>query len=239
MSPIRIGPQQLSVGVTAIIPAAGTGSRMGGAIPKQFLPLAGVPVLVRTLAIFEQEPRVDEILIAAAPDLITATWALVRNHGIRKVTRIVPGGHERQASVAAALAACTARPRIVAVHDAARPLLPPECLAGILEQAALHPALVMAVPVKDTIKVVRDGRIVDTPVRDTLWAAQTPQVFHADLMAAAFRAAERAGFTGTDCASLLERAGVPVAVFPGSQENLKLTTPEDFTAAEAILARRG
>lgn len=239
MSPLRVGPEQLLVGVTVIIPAAGSGSRMGAATPKQFLPLAGTPVLVRTLRLFEAEPRVDDLIIAAAPDQVEATWDLVRAHGLRKVTRVVPGGQDRQSSVAAALAACTARPRFIAVHDAARPLLPPALLAGILDQAPLHPAQVMAVPVKDTIKVVRDGQVVDTPARETLWAAQTPQVFHADLMAAAFQAAAAAGFTGTDCASLLERAGVPVTVFPGSPENLKLTTPADFAVAEAILSRRG
>lgn len=235
-----MGPEQLVVGVTAIIPAAGSGSRMGMATPKQFLPLAGVPVLVRTLRLFEHEPRVDDVIVAAAPEQVEATWALVRSHGLHKVTRVVAGGGDRQASVAAALAACTARPRLVVVHDAARPLLPPDLLAGILERAPACPALVMAVPVTDTIKVVRpDGRVVETLPRDNLWAAQTPQVFQAEAMAAAFRAAAAAGYTGTDCASLLERAGVPVAVFPGTPENLKLTTPEDFLAAEAILARRG
>ncbi len=238
MSPIYIGPRKLAVGVTALIPAAGSGSRMGAATPKQFLPLAGVPVLVHTLRIFAQEPRIDDIILATSPEQMDFTWDLVRAHGITKVTRIVAGGAERQSSVAAALAACTARPRIMVVHDAARPLLHPDGLAEMLDRAATVPAQIMAVPVKDTIKIVRDGMVADTPAREALWAAQTPQVFHVNLLDAAYAAAAAEEFTGTDCASLVERLGVPVAVFMGSPENLKLTTPEDFAVAEAMLAHR-
>jgi 2-C-methyl-D-erythritol 4-phosphate cytidylyltransferase len=127
----------------------------------------------------------------------------------------------------------------VCVHDAARPLLPAKVLEAVLEAAAEHPAQVVAVPVKDTVKVVAaDGYVQGTPDRATLWAVQTPQVFWAEPLARAFRDALAEGFVGTDCASLLERQGVPVRVHPGSHENLKLTTPEDFLLAEAILERR-
>jgi 2-C-methyl-D-erythritol 4-phosphate cytidylyltransferase len=225
----------LAVPVTAIIPAAGSGKRMGGGTAKQFLPLRGEPVLVRTVRLFSECPLVDEIVIAAGD--VAATAELVGH--FPKVTRIVKGGAERQDSVWAALQVVHSRPRVICVHDAVRPLLTPAMLAEALQAAAEHPALVVAVPAKDTIKMARpDGYVAQTPDRATLWAAQTPQIFWAEPMAHAFRQAIADGVVGTDCASLLERIGVPVKLFPGSHENIKLTTPEDFLVAEAILARR-
>nr|WP_245302497.1 2-C-methyl-D-erythritol 4-phosphate cytidylyltransferase [Symbiobacterium terraclitae] len=205
---------------------------MGGGTAKQFLPLRGEPVLVRTVGLFSRCPLVDEIVIAAGN--LETTRQLVGH--LPKVARIVPGGQTRQESVWAALQAVHSRPRIVAVHDAARPLLTPEVLEGVLCAAALHPALVVAVPVQDTIKQVDDeGRVVATPDRRALWAAQTPQVFWADVLVRAFRQAMADGFSGTDDASLVERTGVPVRVFRGEPGNIKLTTPADFRAAEAAL----
>lgn len=219
------------VPVSVIIPAAGSGKRMGGGTAKQFLPLRGEPVLVHTVRLFSQSPLVDEIIIAASD--LEATRALVG--ALPKVTHIVPGGAERQDSVWAALQAVHSRPRIVAVHDAARPLLPPSVLEGVLRAAAEHPAQVVAVRVKDTIKqVTRDGVVAATPDRSSLWAVQTPQVFWAELLLHAFRRAQADGFVGTDDASLVERLGLPVHVFPGSPANIKLTTPEDFRVAEAL-----
>jgi 2-C-methyl-D-erythritol 4-phosphate cytidylyltransferase len=225
----------LQVAVSAIIPAAGSGKRMGGGTAKQFLPLRGEPVLLHTVRLFSQCPLVDEIVIAAGD--VAATQELVGS--LPKVTRIVQGGAERQDSVWAALQAVHSRPRIVCVHDAARPLLPPAVLESALRAAASHPAVVVAVPVKDTIKVVSpDGVVTATPDRSTLWAVQTPQIFWAETLVKAYRQAMADGFVGTDCASLVERIGVPVRIHPGSPENLKLTTPEDMAVAEAILARR-
>lgn len=225
----------LSVAVSVIIPAAGFGRRMGGGIAKQFLPLRAEPVLVHTVRLFSESPTVDEIIIAAHD--VKTTRELVGH--LPKVTHIVPGGEQRQDSVWAGLQMVRARPRIVCVHDAARPLLPALVLEGILEAAALHPAQVAAVPVKDTIKVAGpDGLVIATPDRAPLWAVQTPQVFWVEQMMDAFRRAYAEGFYGTDCASVVERTGVPVRIFPGSPESLKLTTLEDFLLAEVILARR-
>ena len=230
---IQIGGVQVPVSV--IIPAAGSGRRMGGGTAKQFLPLRGEPVLVHTVRLFSASPLVDEILIAAHD--LDLTRELVGT--MPKVTRIVRGGRERQDSVWAALQAVHSRPRIVCVHDAARPLLPSSVLEGVLQAAAHRPAQVVAVPVKDTVKVVgQDGFVTATPERSTLWAVQTPQVFWVEGLVRAYRQAMDEGFVGTDCASLVERAGIPVCVFPGSEENLKLTTPADFVVAEAILAHR-
>lgn len=238
-----MGPAQLAVGVTVLIPAAGSGRRLGGRTPKQFLPLGGIPMLARTLLIFEHEPLVDEVVVAAAPDQVEATWDLVRRHGCHKVTRVVEGGEERQDSVRRALAAVASRPRIVAVHDAARPLLPSDRLRGILLAAAEQQALVMAVPVTDTVKrAAASGGglpvVTETLPRAELWAAQTPQVFSAHLLSRALEQANLDGFRGTDDAAVVERLGVQVAIFPGAPDNIKVTRPEDFTAAEALLAAR-
>lgn len=223
------------VPVSVIIPAAGSGKRMGGGTAKQFLPLRGEPVLVHTVRLLSECPLVDEIIIAAGD--IESTRALVGSFA--KVTHIVPGGAERQDSVWAGLEAVRSRPRIVAVHDAARPLLPVDVLEGVLRAASDHRAQVVAVPVKDTVKVVSPAGLVQgTPDRATLWAVQTPQVFWAETLMEAFRKARADGFTGTDDASLVERLGVEVRVYRGSHENIKLTTPEDFRVAESILEGR-
>jgi 2-C-methyl-D-erythritol 4-phosphate cytidylyltransferase len=225
----------LKVAVSAIIPAAGSGKRMGGGTAKQFLPLRGEPVLVRTVRLFSESPLVDEIVIVAGD--VESTRELVA--GFPKVTYVIKGGAERQDSVWAGLQVVHSRPRIVCVHDAVRPLLTAELLEGVLRAAVRYPAQVLAVPVKDTIKIARpDGTVVQTPDRALTWAVQTPQVFWAETMVQAFRQAYADGVYGTDCASLLERMGVSVQIYQGSNENIKLTTPEDFLVAEAILERR-
>ncbi|HYG59829.1 MAG TPA: 2-C-methyl-D-erythritol 4-phosphate cytidylyltransferase [Symbiobacteriaceae bacterium] len=225
----------LDVPVSAIIPAAGSGKRMGGGTAKQFLPLRGELVLVRTVRLFSECDMVDEIVIVAGD--VESTRELVGH--FPKVTYVVQGGAERQESVWKGLQVVHSRPRIICVHDAVRPLLTRGLLEGILQGAAKSPAQVLAVPAKDTIKVVRpDGCVDHTPERSTLYAVQTPQVFWVEPMVEAFREAIADGVTGTDCASLVERMGVAVRIYPGSNENLKLTTPEDFLVAEAILQHR-
>lgn len=225
----------LRVAVSAIIPAAGSGKRMGGGTAKQFLPLRGEPVLVRTVKLFSESPLVDEIVIVAGD--VESTRELVGH--FPKVTYVIQGGKERQDSVWAGLQVVHSRPRVVCVHDAVRPLLTPDLLEGILLAAAEHPAQVLGVPVKDTIKIAKaDGTVAQTPDRSLTWAVQTPQVFWVEPMVQAFRQAYADGVYGTDCASLLERMGVPVRIYPSSHENIKLTTPEDFLVAEAILDKR-
>lgn len=230
---IRIGG--LEVAVSVVIPAAGSGKRMGGGTAKQFLPLRGEPVLVHTVRLFSSSPLVDEIVIAAGD--VESTQALVGS--MPKVTYVVQGGAERQDSVWAGLQVVHSRPRVICVHDAVRPLLPESVLHDVLVSAADYQAQVVAVPAKDTIKVGSpDGFVASTPDRSTLWSVQTPQVFWAETLLPAYRKAMADGFYATDCSLLVERMGVPVHIHPGSYENLKLTTPEDFIQAEAILSRR-
>lgn len=232
MTILRAG---LRVPVSAIVPAAGSGRRMGGGAAKQFLPLRGEPVLLHTIRLLAASPLIDEIVIATQD--LEQTTALVSH--LPKVARIVMGGKERQDSVWEALQAVHARPRIVCVHDAARPLLTADVLEGVLRAAADHPAIVVAAPVKETIKVAdSEGVVVSTPDRTTLWSVQTPQVFWVDPLFHAFRVARAEGFLGTDCATLVERTGIPVRIFAGRSDNIKLTTRDDLLLAEAILESR-
>jgi len=225
----------LRVPVSVVIPAAGSGTRIGGGTAKQFQLLRGEPVLLHTVRLFSQCPLVDEIVVVTN-DLETARQLI---GDLPKVTRIVSGGKERQFSVQAGLRSVPARPRIVCVHDAARPLLPALLLESVLRSAAQYPAQVVAVPTKDTVKIVdAEGVVISTPDRSSVWSVQTPQVFWAEAMEEAFDLADTAGFLGTDCASLVERVGRRVQIHLGSYENIKLTTPEDFVLAELILDRR-
>lgn len=216
---------------------------MGGETAKQFLPLYGAPVLAHTLAVFDQAERIDSVIVVVSAENMALCRRLLGPES--KVAALVTGGAERQDSVRAGLQALPPQAELVVVHDAARPLLLPAQLDAMLAEAArLHAgdgaaALIMAVPVTDTIKVVGPERdVVETPDRRRLWAAQTPQVFSRDLLAAAYDQAQRNGWSGTDDAALVERLGRPVRVFAGSPENIKLTAPADRVLAEVILERR-
>ncbi len=233
--------------VGAVIVAAGRSSRMAG-VDKTFAPLLGRPLIAHTLDQFEAFPPVTEIVLALAAATVEEGRALVRRRQYRKVSRVCAGGARRQDSVRAGLTALTTlRPDDwVIVHDGARPGLDAALLARGLaavtgteagaEAGTEAVAAIAGLPVKDTIKVVSpDGAITATPPRETLWAAQTPQIFRYGLLCQAY-----AQFTGeaTDDATLLESLGHPVKMFLGSDANLKVTTPEDLVVMEALLGRR-
>lgn len=225
--------------IGAIIPAAGQGQRMGGQGNKLLLELAGTPILLYTLKTFEACPSIREIVIPAAVNDISVIQKIVGDNNLRKVTSIIPGGQERQDSVARALQALNTEVQRVVVHDGARPLLRLEDLNRFLEEAAGLDAAVMAVPLKDTIKKVDgQGWVRETPLREYLRAVQTPQLFNRLLLEKVHKLALTQGFYATDDASLLEWQGYPVKVLAGSYENIKVTTPEDLLLAEAILRRR-
>lgn len=220
--------------VGAVIVGAGRGERMGG-VDKVFAPLGGRPLLAYSIAAFEASSAVEAIVLVLNERNLAQGEALVRASRWRKVVAIVTGGARRQDSTqrgVAALPACD----IVAVHDAARPFVTTELIRRGVEATLAHGAAVAAMPVKETIKQVRDdGVVVATPPRETLWAAQTPQLARrAALELALTRAAER-GATMTDEASMLEAIGQSVAVFTGAYTNIKVTTPEDLILAAALL----
>ncbi|MDR3580423.1 MAG: 2-C-methyl-D-erythritol 4-phosphate cytidylyltransferase [Oryzomonas sp.] len=227
----------------ALIPAAGMGKRMGASINKQYLQLAGMPIVARTISVFENAPFIDGIFLVTPVDEIPyCREHVVEAHGFRKVLEIVPGGRERQNSVMNGLRALqrhAGEDDVVLIHDGVRPLISRELLKESIEVARGCDGALVAVPAKDTIKTVRDGLVIDTPDRDTLWQAQTPQSFRFGVIFAAHRAAEQEGFMGTDDASLVERRGGAVRIVRGDYRNIKITTPEDIVLAEAFLAGGG
>ena len=228
----------MSSPVALLIPAAGLGTRMGGQ-RKAFLELAGKPVLFHTLDRFARlRGRIRQTLIIVHPDDVDAVrreWGavLVETYA---VSEIVPGGARRQDSVLAGLARVDASCEIVAIQDAVRPFVPPSAIAACFDAAEDMGAALVATPMKPTVKQVADGRVLATVGRGNLWCAQTPQVFNRELILDAYAAAERDGLDVTDDAQVVEHFGHPVAVVPGSDLNIKLTTPEDLTLAEAIVA---
>ena len=211
---------------------------MGAAINKQYLELAGRPILARTLSLFEQHPRIATIVVVSPEEEIPfCREEVVERFGLRKVAAIVPGGAERQDSVRNGLAALDAASAhdIVLIHDGVRPMLDGESLARLLDRAASSGACLLGVPAKDTIKEVVAGRVVATPERERLWLAQTPQAFRLGLIREAHRRAWAEGFRATDDAMLAEWAGHAVEMVRGSYRNIKITTPEDLLVAEAWL----
>jgi 2-C-methyl-D-erythritol 4-phosphate cytidylyltransferase len=224
----------------ALIPAAGMGKRMGASINKQYLQLDGLPIVARTIAVFEESPLIEAIyLVIPAEEIPYCREHVVAACGFRKVVEIVPGGKERQNSVMNGLNAMrqnVSDDDVVMIHDGVRPLITPQLLRESIEIARCNDGALVAVPAKDTIKTVRDGIIIDTPPREALWQAQTPQSFRFGVIYDAHRAAEQEGFMGTDDASLVERRGGAVRIVRGDYRNIKITTPEDLVLAEAFLA---
>jgi 2-C-methyl-D-erythritol 4-phosphate cytidylyltransferase len=224
--------------VAALVLAAGRGERLGASVPKAFLPLAGRPLVVRSIEALAARPEVERIVPVLPAADIERFLALGRDlPGADRLAEPVAGGAERQDSMRAGLAALPAGIELVAVHDAARPLVRPDDVGRVIAAAARTGAALLAVPVRDTLKRVRDGRVAETLPRAACWAAQTPQVFRLALLREALAKAEAEGFVGTDDASLVERIGAPVEVVEGDPGNLKITWPEDVALAEAIWSR--
>ena len=222
---------------SAIVAAAGSSRRMEGE-NKLLLPLDGIPVLARTLMALNGAELVDEIVVAVREEDLLPTGDLCRIYGVSKPVKIVRGGETRLASVLAASLECREDAAFLAVHDGARPLADPALIDRVVALAHRTNAAAPAVPVKDTIKVIRDNVVVSTPPREELRAIQTPQVFDAQLLRAALQAAAASGVEVTDDCSAVERLGKEVHLTEGSYENLKITTPEDLLLAEGLLRRR-
>lgn len=229
--------QRLMVNCSVIVPAAGSSTRMGQ--DKLLMPLCDVPMLLRTLWRLEECGYVSEIIIATREDLIVPVGQLCKDAGLQKVRKVVAGGESRTDSVLAGLREADPKAELIAIHDADRPLVTAEILSGTIRKAMERGAAAPAVPVKDTIKRAVDGVVESTLERSELFAVQTPQVFEHGLILGALEKAQAEGLSLTDDCAAVERLGMPVCLTAGSYENIKLTTPEDIPAAEAILERRG
>ena len=238
--------------VFAILPAAGLGTRMAAALPKQFLELNGLPILIHSLRAFAAVPRVTAIYVAVRRSEVERVKAQVAEHaeeyGLVGRVHVVEGGDNRQESVAHALAAINNasgydEDDIVLVHDAVRPLIDTATIERTIDAVEEYGAAIVALPAIDTVKQVErtaHGALVTSTIpREFVVLAQTPQGFRCGLLRQAFAEATEDGFVGTDEASVVERAGHPVAVVHGSQVNLKITQPGDLALAEFYLRQRG
>ncbi|CAM3895091.1 2-C-methyl-D-erythritol 4-phosphate cytidylyltransferase [Alkalicoccus chagannorensis] len=225
---------------SVILLAAGQGKRMQAGKNKQFLSIAGTPLLIHTIRVFEGDSLCRHIQLVVNDQETEEIRELLREWETGSKAVITTGGRERQDSVAAGLQQLRENdPRaVVMIHDAARPFVQSGELHRLAEAAALHGGAILGAPVKDTIKEVEDGSITKTTDRSRLWAAQTPQAFHDSVIRGAHEAAAAASYTGTDDASLVEWHGGRVRMVQGSYENFKVTTPEDLLFAEAVLKHR-
>jgi len=213
-----------------IIPAAGTGTRMGAV--KQLILLDSIPVLARTIEAFEYHDEVNEIILAAPENVAEA----IQPYRFKKLTAIVEGGPHRQASVWAGLNALSPDTAGVLIHDGARPLVTQKAISDVLTCVRRGLCAISGVKSKDTIKITGENNIIrHTPNRDNIWLVQTPQGFPYHLIKEAHQKAIADGFVGTDDAMLVERLGTTVRMVEGDYRNIKLTTPDDIHMAEALL----
>ena len=224
--------------ICALIPAAGKGSRMVNAVKKPYLKLAQKPILAHTLQRFEENTAVDAIfVIVDKDDFSDCRTNVLEPYTFTKVKELIAGGETRQMSVYNGVRALSADVDFVVVHDGVRPFVNDQIIFACLTAADECGAAVAAVPVKDTIKIADENNfIVETPIRERLWAVQTPQVFRKSLLEEAHQKAHAQQLTATDDAALVEQLGFPVKLVMGSYENLKITTPEDLRVAEVRLA---
>ena len=216
----------------AVIVAAGSASRMGG-IDKVMATLGGEPMILRTVRTFQQCDAIREIVIVTRQDLLVTIMGLC--DGFDKVKAVVVGGSNRQESVWAGLNALSDKVKLAAVHDGARPLVTWEVIDRTVRAANTYGAAAPAIPVKDTIKVVKGGVVTATPDRSKLRAVQTPQVFDFDLLRGALQKAAADGAEVTDDCSAVERMEMSVKIVEGDERNLKVTTPMDLKIAQMLL----
>lgn len=226
--------------VTAIIAAAGQGLRMESATRKQYLFLEKVPVLARSLNLFLENNRVGEVIAVIPPGEKADVQVLLQPYCPIERIRLVDGGTSRQESIERGLEAIPEQAVLVCIHDAARPLASAALLATLLDAAEEWGAAIPALPLTDTVKEVdREGLVLATPDRETLRLVQTPQVFHKEVITAAYKEARNLGLKATDDASLVEAMKSPVKTVPGEAENLKITSPRDLDLAALIIKETG
>ncbi len=223
------------MGIGLVIVAAGNGSRMGGTVRKPYLELGGTPILIKTIQQFIHVPDIIESVLVVHSEEIERTSQLLQKYSIRNIT-VVVGGKERQDSVIAGVHALSSTIDTVLIHDGARPFVSKKLIDTIIQEVQQRKAVIPAIPVKDTIKIVQDNGVIErTPDRKGLWAAQTPQAFSRSYLLRAFAEADTKGITATDDASILEALGYEVYVTTGESTNIKITTQEDLVFGEAIV----
>jgi len=230
-------PEPWPMSVLAIIPAAGTGVRMGGATPKQFLSLDGVPIFVHTLRKFAASDRIDQIYLALRPEDVERAQRDIDREHFSKSVRLIPGGATRQETVALALSKASSDTEIVVVHDAVRPFVEVDMIQRVVDAARKEGAVILGIPSIDSVKQVEGRSILGTIPRERVVLAQTPQAFRFDVLNEAFARAAKDGFRATDESSLVERLGHPVNVIMGSDRNIKITKPFDLPLARLYITQ--
>lgn len=227
----------------AVVVAGGSGKRMKSDQKKQYLDLGGIPVITRTLGVFDAHPGIRGIvLVVPGPDLETFRGQYIQPYGIQKEIHLTAGGETRQDSVSNGLACVKERAgdftrTLVLIHDGVRPFISVRLMDRLMETAMEKGGCIPVLGLTDTVKEISGNRVTRTVDRESLFRVQTPQVFRLDLILSAFQHAEKSGFSGTDDASVLEHAGQPVYTTEGSKYNIKLTTPEDLVLAGYILKK--
>ena len=219
-----------------VIVAAGTGSRMKMGINKQFIKLEEKEIIAYTIEKFYNNSNIEDIVVVVKEDESEFFKKEILDKYNFKNIKIAYGGKERQDSVYNGLKSLDKKCDVVLIHDGARPFVSDKIIYNCIEEVKEHKAIVVGVPVKDTIKIIdNDKNIVDTPNRSVLWAVQTPQTFDYNILIDAYKDAFKSGFYGTDDAMLVERIGYKVKMVEGSYNNIKITTQEDLSVGSQIL----
>ncbi len=221
----------------AVIVSAGKGHRFMEGKKKQFYFLGEKPILAHTLDKFEASPLIRSILLVVGQeDMDYCLKEIIEKYGYQKISQVVPGGKRRQESVKNGIDSLPKDGEIIVIHDGVRPFVTKEMIEESIRSAVSFGAVVMAMPVKETIKMSHpDGTVLQTLDRESLWQVQTPQTFQAKVIKEAYYKATEEGFIGTDDASLVERLGLKVHLLPGSYTNIKITTQEDWMLANLFL----
>ncbi len=220
----------------AIIAAAGQGTRMGHRRAKQFLELAGTPIIIHTLKRFEHCADIQETIVVLPATDTGSFLSLAGKYGLRKLARVVPGGETRAESVWRGLQSVrAATAEIICVHDGVRPFVTQEEISRTVHAAQEHGAAILTAPATDTIKEIQDGHVVRTHARTRLRHALTPQCFRYEVLHRAYEQAPPQGFEATDCSALVEALGQTVAIVEGDPRNIKITRPQDIAFGEIIL----
>lgn len=217
---------------SVVVVAAGASTRMG--FDKVLADVGGLPVIVRCLKSFEEAPSVSEVVVVTRTDLVPEVARLCQDFGLSKVVKVIRGGEDRTQSARLGTLECDPKARLIAIHDGARPFVTVQVVEDAVAQAAVNGAAAPAVPVKDTIKAAHNGLVERTLDRSELYAIQTPQVFDGDLIRAALQKAVDDGVSLTDDCAAVERLGMKVALTPGDERNIKLTTPTDLLIGEVL-----